>query len=229
MNKAKIKEFLHSIGVYNTIRKLIIKIYYPYKNYKIKSNAKDILERVGRVFESNSLDYWLDYGTLLGYIREGKIIKGDLDLDFGVIMQDSSKSLKDDLKKEQIYITQQTFVDGILTTEQYKYKDIGFDIFYYRKEGDKFITNIWLPNDYSMPQKVSYKNANGKLYETTFSAFGTKKINFYGVAFNIPKDSDNYLKEHYGDDYMIPNPNFSHKDEKNIKAVKKDFKVIFYE
>jgi len=225
----KIKLLLHRLGVYEWMREGFIKVYYPYKNYKIRREASEILTRVCNVFENNTKDYWLDYGTLLGYVRERRIIKGDLDLDFGVIMEDKNKSLQEYLREYQIYPTQQMKVEGMIVTEQYRYKNIGFDIFYYRKENDKIITNVWLTTDHSVPQRISYEQGGGVLGETTFSAFDTTKIQFYGVSFRTPKDADLYLKEHYGDDYMIPNPNFSFDDEKNRVEVNKNFEVIFYE
>jgi len=224
--KNRIKILLHKLGIYEISRKIISKIYYPYKNYRIRSKTEIILKKLNDVFEKNTKDYWLDYGTLLGYVRERKIIKGDLDLDFGVI---ADKSLSTYLEKEEIYLIQQLEVEGVLTAEQYRYKDIGFDIFYYRLEDNKLKTNVWLALDYSIPQKVVYEQGKGELGENIFSIFQTKQITFYKVPFKIPENSDLYLKEHYGDDYMIPNPNFSHRDEKNRIKVDKKFKVLFYD
>ena len=229
MWKNQIKNLLYRMGIYDNVRKGIIKLYYPYKNYKIRKNAQAILEKVRRVFEEQAEEYWLDYGTLLGYVREGKIIKGDLDLDFGVILSDKTKSLKDYLKREEVYITQMTTVEGEITAEQYRYKDIGFDIFYYRKVEETYVTNIWLADSYVIPQRESYAQNKGKLYETTFSSFATKEIKFYNVPFKVPGDYNRYLGEHFGKDYMVPNPNFTHDDEMNKVPVKKDFEVIFYE
>jgi hypothetical protein len=226
MIKNFIKKGLYSIGIYDVSRKAIVVFYYPYKSYKIRKNAKIILDKLNTVFSEHTQDYWLDYGTLLGYVREKKIIKGDLDLDFGVISQET---LAHYLKEEDIHITQQTIVDEVITMEQYRYKDIGFDIFYYRDIDDKFITNIWLADDYTIPQKESYNKDRGILYETTFSSLETIDIEFYETPFKIPKNYDLYLSEHYGDDYMIPNSHFRLEDEKNKQKVSKTFEVKFYE
>lgn len=226
--KEKIKSLLYRLGIYNLVRKIVIKIYYPYKSYQIRKEAQEILTRVRSVLEEHSEDYWLDYGTLLGFAREGKIIKGDLDLDFGTMVS-LGKDMKDFFEKEQIFLVQRTLVDGTITMEQYRYKNIDFDIFYYRKVGSKFITNVWLANNYDQPQKVSYTEGKGVLGETTFSSFTTKDIFFYDVPFKIPENYEFYLYEHFGEDFMIPNPNFTHDDEINKVAVKKDFEVIFYE
>ena len=224
--KNVIKTILYKFGVYNLARNTIAKFYYPYKNYRIRTKASKILEKMQRVFEARGEEYWLDYGTLLGFVREGRIIKGDLDLDFGVLSQ---VSFEDELKKEQIYLTQRVTVKGVVAAEQYRYEDIGFDVFYYRKiADDKIATNVWLALDYSIPQKVVYEQGGGELGETVFSSFATKEILFYGVPFRVPEDSDRYLREHFGDDYMIPDPDFTHKDEKNRNAVDKEFEMVFY-
>ena len=35
-------------------------------------------------FEKNEINYWIDSGTLLGLVRDGKLIEGDNDIDVGV-------------------------------------------------------------------------------------------------------------------------------------------------
>jgi len=226
--KNRIKTLLFNLGIYDGARKVIKNVYYPYKYYRVKKSVKPILKVLKEVFDRDCQDYWLDYGTLLGYVRNGQIIRNDIDLDFGVMVADGS-SLQDVLKDYNIYLTQRTIVEGTITLEQYLYKDIGFDIFYYRKEGDKIVTNIWFPTEYTLPQKVLYERGMGNLSETTFSMFETEDIEFYSMKFRVPVDRDLYLKEHFGDDYIIPNSNWSYKDEKNRVDIKKEFEVEFYE
>ncbi len=224
--KNKIKNILNKLGVYDVARKFIIKFYYPYKNRKITKNVKGVLLRIKPIFDKNTLDWWLDYGTLLGCIREGKIIQNDIDLDFGLI--EKNGSVQDAMEKAGFRLLNRTTVNGVITVEQYDIKGIGFDVFYYRKEYDKLVTNIWLINDASMPQQVAYKKGFGTLSETTFTYTDTKAAEFYGVNCKIPTNYELYLKEHFGDDYMTPNPNWSHEDEMNRVEVQKEFKVDFY-
>ena len=225
--KDKVKILLFKLGIYNATRSVIKKIYYPYKNYRIRSKASIILKKIHKVFEKNTEDYWLDYGTLLGYVREKKIIKGDLDLDFGVVCKES---LAKHLEKEEIYLINKLEVEGTLAAEQYRYQDIGFDIFYYRKKNDNQIeTNVWLALDYSIPQKIAYEQGKGELGEILFSKIKTQEVEFYNIPFRIPTNSELYLNEHYGSEYMIPNPDFSHSDELNRKKINKTFKIEFYE
>jgi hypothetical protein len=225
--KRSIKYVLHNLGIYEVSRNIFKKIYYPYKYYKVKSNAKSILKISRKVFENKSLDYWLDYGTLLGYVREGAIIKNDIDLDFGVLNPKNIK-LVDIFAQHNIHLVQQTIVEEKIAVEQYEYNGVGFDVFYYREEEAGLVTNIWYANDYTIPQKVSYKKGLCSLSEITFTPIKTKQIEFYGILFRIPKNAEKYLSENYGDDFMIPNSNWSHHDEKNRVVVDKIFEVKFY-
>jgi hypothetical protein len=58
-----------------------------------KQEVRGVLQEIYEVCDDfmRRLDvrYFLDYGTLLGYHREGDIIKGDNDIDFGVFADDA--------------------------------------------------------------------------------------------------------------------------------------------
>ncbi len=230
--KNKIKLLLHKLGIYDMARKLIIKVYYPLKTYRINKNAKDILLRIKPVLEECAQDWWLDYGTLLGCVREGKIISHDIDLDFGVLLKDNLSddgSFQKSMEQAGFVLINKTTVEGVVTMEQYHINDIGFDIFYYRKENDKLVTNIWYGTYTIMPKRIAYEKNTGYLSETTFTYTDTKTVKFYEVDCQIPTNYDLYLKEHFGGDYMTPNPNFSHDEERNRVAVEKEYRMYFYE
>jgi phosphorylcholine metabolism protein LicD len=226
MFKNIIKNILFKLKIYNSSRALIIKLYYPYKRYLLKKEAANILEKLYNIFSKNCTDFWLDYGTLLGYVREKALIKNDIDLDFGVVTE---KKLATILQQNGFRLTQQTLVENKIAMEQYSYKGIGFDIFYYTKKDNNICTYIWLPTNYNQPQKQSYQQQNGNLYKIIFAAFATTNIEFLGKKFKIPQNFNSYLAQHYGKDFLTPNPNFTHKDEKNKTISNKPFKVIFYE
>lgn len=52
------------------------------KNIKEKLMLKN-LKDAKKILDEEGVEYWLDYGTLLGAMREGKIIEWDCDIDFG--------------------------------------------------------------------------------------------------------------------------------------------------
>ena len=55
---------------------------------------EDLFRGVNRFLRDLEIDYWLVFGTLLGYHREGGIISFDYDIDFGAHERDYQKILK---------------------------------------------------------------------------------------------------------------------------------------
>ncbi len=53
--------------------------------------AIDNLRRVKTVLDAHKIDYWLDVGTLLGAVRDNKIIPWDHDIDLGTWQNNTSK------------------------------------------------------------------------------------------------------------------------------------------
>jgi len=65
------------------------------KNLKI---ALKMLRRVTTVLEKENIHYWLEAGTLLGIVRENRLLPWDNDLDVSILESDINK-LKLSLKK----------------------------------------------------------------------------------------------------------------------------------
>lgn len=58
--------------------------HYKYKSDMISEEVFiDYFKRINKILYDLKIKYWLSFGTLLGYIREGKHIIGDSDIDFG--------------------------------------------------------------------------------------------------------------------------------------------------
>lgn len=59
-----------------------------------ENDAAYILKHLKRVLDTNDIIYWIDCGTLLGAVRDGKIIPWDEDIDIGVWKNEFSKLTK---------------------------------------------------------------------------------------------------------------------------------------
>ena len=49
----------------------------------IEEIASESLKDVKHIFDGHGVIFWLDSGTLLGAVRDGKMIEGDTDIDLG--------------------------------------------------------------------------------------------------------------------------------------------------
>ena len=53
----------------------------------LRENFQEVLKIIYNS-QLNKYDLWLDFGTLLGFYRENDFINHDLDMDFGIIIND---------------------------------------------------------------------------------------------------------------------------------------------
>lgn len=79
------------------------------KNIKNKTKEEILVENlkeVKEIFDKHNIKFWLDWGTLLGAIRDRKIIEWDSDIDLGVMASDTEKiiSILPELKEKGFFV-----------------------------------------------------------------------------------------------------------------------------
>jgi len=88
-----------------------------------------------RVFEDLGLQYWLDQGTLLGLVREGRLLKCDHDIDLGMWEEDYRRmknKIKRELKPAGAFV--ETFKPHQLSISALDRKHRMVNIAFYRRE-----------------------------------------------------------------------------------------------
>lgn len=163
----------------------------------------------------------LEFGTLLGFYREHDFIPHDVDIDTGTYHENASL-VQNALENAGFKLVREYKVldDGGLE-QCYLYKHITIDVFYFRKDGNIMYCNSFCENGkkridltkrkyINKPVPVGVKRVEVPLMEYVRAKF--KNCDVF-----VPEDTDKYLKTHYGDNYMTPNPKFNCKtDSSNI-------------
>jgi hypothetical protein len=75
---------------------LVLSVYIfsnKHEKYKKQEHLREHLENVTNVFDDNGIEYWIDYGTLLGCVRGGDIIPWDNDTDTSACIEQLPKLL----------------------------------------------------------------------------------------------------------------------------------------
>lgn len=177
-------------AVERTIRLLIrhSKHYRPFKpdkNYAVISKQLTTLfQQTNHFLKSLEVEYWITYGTLLGYYRDRKIILGDKDIDFGV--------------HEKYY--QKIWQSRNLLPPEFKMYDTSF-----RHYGPKLYVTYdgWEADIYFYQEQTDYLQT----HENTFSCYRKpfpkdyiypcQEAEFLGEITKIPHQVEAYLNHTY--------------------------------
>ncbi|PHM39563.1 hypothetical protein Xmau_02567 [Xenorhabdus mauleonii] len=203
--------------------KPLYKLYSNHKNKKrnqaLKENSDIILQKISNIIKNNNIVIWLDFGTLLGAYRENKIIEYDLDLDFGCYLKDKDK-VKKALEKNNFrllyeYTPLTHSDDNEIIQHTYIFNGVTIDIFYYTIDNNNSNQQL-IASCYYFPyiDNGLYKG-NYSIIKVTNPISKFKKINFSNSELIIPYNTEEYLKNNYGDSFMKPNPSFDYLLEAN--------------
>lgn len=152
-----------------------------------KNHLIELLSYIVQVLDENDIIYFLDYGTLLGCVRNNSFIPWDKDVDIGVIDCNNLDEVMDKLKNN----------------------DKGY---YFKKETDDFFRlNFSEKNTLHVDITIRKKDQNNNYYDRYFDynwiiheddLFPLKITTFENITVKIPNNSKKYLENDdlYGKD-----------------------------
>lgn len=229
MNEDFLKDMLARLGLFEISKKLFGKYLYKYKNYKFKKEAVKGLTAFKKVLDAEKIEYWLDFGTLLGAIRDKDFIKHDFDIDFGCFPFEKSQKFEDNLKENGFKLIRKVYLKNknILSEETYNYKNrFNIDLFYFYIENDNYISY-----DFTGEENLSFNETIKKLggllcYKNIITKFKLKKYSFKNIEFYIPEDYKKHLSELYGENFMVYNPSWKLSSRRVRNIVKEERGII---
>ena len=181
----------------------------------LRENFQEVLKIIYNS-QLNKYDLWLDFGTLLGFYRENDFINHDLDMDFGIIINDYDDFLEKEkyLIKKGFSRTKEFYYKNRLVELSSSYKGLNVDFIVYRRKADviESDTIFFMTNALGKPTRYEVYN-----YSLPFSEL--EEHNFKAVEIKVPNNAREYLSKLYGEDFEVPNTNYNWKENPIYKRV----------
>lgn len=172
------------------------------KSIFLKKNGEILLGKIDSIFSNLGFDYWIDYGTLLGAIREKDFIKYDDDIDIGTYVLDKNdiNKLIEAFKKEKFILKEIVFADKTLVIHKYYYSFFCIDLFFYQKISNyEILTYAFSSDEETIFDEKGAKNS--VVWESKNIIRNLKKVKFKNTYVNIPSNYTEYLKNYYGENF----------------------------
>lgn len=170
-----------------------------------QGRAETALSDLRAALEAASIEMFLISGTLLGCIREGRLLGHDKDIDVGIWENVDPAGLAAAVRacgRFQFIASRSPHIVRVRHLN-----GIPLDLFIHHREEDDY---------WHASSKIVWHNSPFTLVETRF----------LGERFLVPADHDTYLRENYGD-WHTPKPDFdSAFDTPNGELVQKDELVV---
>jgi hypothetical protein len=191
INKAKELIENHHTGSYSKILGLVEE-----KKSIDFSKSKILLKELDDIMMSNNYRYFIAFGTLLGLIREGDILKHDKDLDIGILGKVNLEEVKYSLLESGKFIlSERSFFqnNNNLFTVVHVESKLALDVFNFLETENN---NLKV----SLDQDIDF--------EWIFDQILIDRIKFKDFEINSIKEPEIFLNKIYGSNWKIPDPLF---------------------
>ncbi|MDR1652554.1 MAG: LicD family protein [Prevotellaceae bacterium] len=158
-----------------------------YRQILIKKYGLDVLKLVDKIANEHNIPYYVDYGTLLGFIRDGNFIKYDDDIDFSILpTQNSILAFAKGLLNNGFAFDLAHLADNNRFIEfRVRYREISID-FFLPSIKDGFIRQLYCQCELKYPLKplIRYSITNFEV--------------------NILENPEEHLEWRYGETWKTP-------------------------
>lgn len=188
------------------------------------------IAKIDEIGNSLGIQLWIEWGTLLGFVREGALIGHDYDLDFAtlILSSDLYGSFYKSLRSEGFILVRQFKYDGIIISETYLYKNVHIDIDYCSYENGRIVnyeydikTGTKIKKD-----KTGYHYENLGAYIFTLNDFPLVRGKFRNqIECYIPENAEEHIRYLYGQNWKTPDKNSNWKLLNNYEYSEEDNKL----
>ena len=205
----KLKLFLRRNPVTQQMYFKLFKLKNKKKSNLLNSLYKEVTQIIYEAFESESYEYFYEFGSLLGIIRDKRFIEYDDDIDLAIIPHnyEEVKKLPQLLTKYGFSLKHYYVINDMITEYNFEYNSTGLtiDVFIKTVKDNSLVTYI-----FEQRSDQTYSNANERSIhlDRTPLIGGARYENLWGVDLRVPLNAEELLYYYYGEGWKIKDPNF---------------------
>lgn len=188
------------------VRKIFFRSFLRKRNRSIKIDGEKIISQVEQALSQQDLTFFIAYGSLLGLIRDQKMLEWDYDIDYAILVDShfSWDKLKQAMEQINFTLAHQFKCDSLLTEQTYHCGQIYIDFFGCFPSEDTCRTySYYFKKDQEYPENTfSVRTLD------TVKITGTKIYELNGRSYHIPNETEQYLSDLYKPTWRIPDPNW---------------------
>ncbi|MGB0651858.1 MAG: LicD family protein [Thermoplasmatota archaeon] len=171
--------------------------------WRLQRFGKEALREVVAAADAAGAPVFVVYGTLLGWIRDGRLIPHDDDLDLALLDDDwhNAKALADHLAASGWRVT--WFGDDEVRFTHARHGCVPVDVFRFRGVGDHW-------------EGRAYSDKGTTLHRYRFPRHAVTPLaegQVHGVKVRTPNDPEAFLEAHYGPDWRTPQDDWDYRTD----------------
>lgn len=213
-----LKVYRQSFGLIKT------KFYFGLQKKALQKKGYSIIEQVDQALTEQGAQYFVDCGTLLGLIRDNKLIEHDKDMDFGIYFNKNftpkdldSAMLNMGMKRDHAYfykgkVAEISYNNGITNVDFFRHietKEHSLIYVFYRKPDTKY------------PDNKSYT----VLEMHRASIKGLKRFKSGSIETFVPINSEEYLESAYSSNWRTPDPDWRYLFEPGLVEIEGEYGI----
>jgi hypothetical protein len=162
----------------------------PLVDRRRRAALRRLVPGVCGVLDAHGIDYWADFGTLLGFRREADIIKSDKDADLSVMAEEKARiiGLAPAFARSGMELNAAAGRSGRVLRILDARTGYHLDIYVYTRDGEILRSELHSPNE-DIPERLVARRMRAA---------------FLGASIRVPENIDGVLRYRYGDGYLTP-------------------------
>ncbi len=201
--------------IHNSLGKMIRDNQLKDRKKAIKNDGFASIIEIDKTLSAANCVHFVDFGTLLGFVREGKLLAWDFDVDFGIKTGDGFtwQDLRKLMNSISFSLVKQFSFRGVVTEQTYARNGVFVDFFCHFDSDSSSCYYVYF---YDKDQEEESTDLKVKV-TTTVSLSETTELPIEGGVVSVPKEYEQYLADVYGENWRIPDPDWKPAAKPNVR------------